>query len=261
MQQYALRLAGLGLAVFLVTFAIRFPADLALSLLRDRLPAIVSWQQVDGSVFDATLVNVELSVPGAGRLVLDRVELATSLAPLLLGRVSTDFRVYSRAGEMSGRTTLRRSGWSIDHIEGGLSLQALSGLAPVSGEMGMTGRVRLLGNGLSGGYQNMPYTGNLTLAAEDVGLDWLVTQGPLGSYAVELSVTKEAGIEGHVRTTSGEALLIVEAAVRSDPDMKRLQLTGVVSAGSNATREIRDILALLGTVKNDQVEINRQIIL
>jgi hypothetical protein len=261
MNHHRWRLLGLGAAVFLLAVVIRAPADLVLILMRDRIPVPLVWEQVTGTVFDATISGVEVSLPRDRRIRLDSLQVRSALLPLLVGRLSINFHATCCNGNITGRAILRGDNWRLPEIAGDLSLGVLAGIAPETEAMGITGRIRFSGKDLSGTYRALPGTGIITLAAEDVGVDLLAAQTSLGSYTLELEAVGTEGIQGDVLTTTREALLLVTGKVNASPDGKRLNFNGRISTGVDATDEVRSILPLLGVVENGQVIITRNFLL
>jgi len=258
MNKHWIRLGGMGLAVFLIAMVINFPAAWGLYLLQDRVPSSVKWQEVSGTVFDTSINHVEVILPGNRRAVLDNIEVRTSVLPLLLGRAMLEFRVRTGGEDIAGQARLRRAEWSIPLIEGVLPLELLTGVVPELGSLGMTGRIVFHGSGLSGKYEDLPGSGRLVVTVEDLRLDLIEADRPLGNYYADLEAGEETGIAGSVRTISTDAMLNIEGTIRSDPGGVNLHFIGKAWVDAGASDPVRSLLPLLGVVENDQATIDWQ---
>lgn len=255
MKRYWLQLVSLGVAVFFIAAVIRFPAELALHLLRDRVPAALAWQDINGTVFNATVSGLMVEAAAGRRIMLEKLEIRTSALSLLLGRLVMDMRALTLEGEVTGKVALRRAGWAVTGVAGSLPLQDLAALAPELAGMGAAGLLAFTADTLSGRYKQLPDAGRINMTVEDVRLDLLYADGELGSYSMEIRSGGAARLEGRLETLDSNALLGIAGELHASQDGSKLQFTGRAWASPVAPEQVQSILPLLGVVENGSARI------
>jgi hypothetical protein len=255
MNRYWLRLVCLGLAVFIAAVLARFPAGLALDLLRGSIPPAVSWRLAEGTAFNATLHGLAVEVADHRYLLLETVKIQTSILPLLIGRMAMHIHARTPEGEITGKASLRPAGWTVPELQGYLPLQDLAGLAPELAGMGAAGLVVFSAKDVRGRYQQLPDTGSFHLAVENARLDLLYSGGELGSYSLEIRAGGAKPVEGELATLDNNALLHMAGAVNSSQDGTKLQFIGGAWVSPAAPEEVASILPLLGPIENNQARI------
>ena len=252
------RLGLLGCGVFLAALVYQFPAAWALHLAREHGPVALTWEGADGSVFDARVQRLGLSLPTGAQAVLGPVDLELQPLAALTGGLPVRFRAQGYAGEIAGSARLGPAGWSADTVRGRLPLGALPRLVPELAMAGLEGTVLFRARDLAGPYAGPPRAGHLRASLEDLRVGLLQADEPLGAYSVRVALTPEGDVDGRVETVADRPLLGVEGTVSGDLGARRLGFRGRGWAREGAPPGVRDILPLLGQVNDGEVRIKWQ---
>ncbi|HKJ71065.1 MAG TPA: type II secretion system protein N [Gammaproteobacteria bacterium] len=258
MRRRWVRLTLLGAVVFGVALIFQIPAGWALYLARDRIPQTVQWQGVSGSVFDASVERVTVSLPGGARVVAGPVTVRTGLVGALTGSLPVDFRGRVLGGEVSGRARLGPGGWRIPDIHGRLDLGGLPRALPQLEVAGLSGEVLFRGQGLAGSYRGTPRQGRLRASVESLQAGLIRTDRPLGDYALDLTLGEDGGLQGQVRTVAEDPLLGIKGQVGGSLGDGAIHFRGSGWAADDAPPAVRDILPLLGDPHDGRVRIQWQ---
>jgi hypothetical protein len=176
--------------------------------------------------------------------------LQTELLPLLLGRVEMDFRARGYDGGVTGHAAFGRQAWRLTRVEGEATFEALAGVLPEIGIVGMTGRIRFEGEDLAGTYRTLPASGRLQANIEDLRVALIEGRRPLGSYTLAIHAGPGKGLTANLETSSADALLIVEGEGRVVHVNETPRFAGYAAAADNAPDPVRSLLPLLGPVEN-----------
>lgn len=258
MSRRWVRLGLLGAGVFAVALVLQLPAAWALHLARDRLPADLAWQGVSGSIWDARAERVAVPLPGGRRAMVGPVSLRTGIWGMLVGRLPVDFRIRGYDGDITGTARLAPGSWRVPTVQGRLSLAALPRLDPRLAMADMDGRILFRGEGLAGSYAGLPSAGSLRATVEGLRVGLVQADGALGDYSLQLRVAGDGRLQGKVRTVNEAALLGVEGQVEARLAAGRIRFRGEGWTGDGASPAVRDILPLLGEVRDGRVRIRWQ---
>ena len=258
MKRRWLGLLLLGLIIYALVLAYRFPAAWALHWSRDRIPPTVEWGGVSGSVLDARVARLALTVPGGGTPVIGPVEWRTSLHRAVFGHMPLTFRAEALQGEVNGQARLQPGGWRLPVLKGRFSLAALPEVLPQLAMAQVEGRVLFRARDLQGGYAQPPQSGKLRATVEGLAAGLIETDRPLGDYQVALELQSGGQLAGEVTTVNDDALLRIQGRLRGDLKAGRLRFNGRGEVPPDAPAMVRDILPLLGSVNGDRVRIQWQ---
>jgi len=258
MRRRWVRLGLLGLAVFLVALIAQIPAGWGLYLLRDRLPVQIAWQGAAGTIYDAAIERLAVALPGGRQIVLGPVTVDPSLLPAVTGSVPVAFQIEGYDGQVTGTARMDLNGWHLPKVQGRLALGALPRLVPQLEAAGLSGGILFRGEDLAGAYRGLPTSGKLRATAEDLGVGLIQTERPLGDYALDLQLKSGSSLNGEIRTVADRALLGVEGTVQGSLGTGRLRFQGQGWTPDDAPQAIRDILPLLGQVRDGRVRIQWQ---
>ena len=255
MTAYGLRLCVVGVAIFLITLVIYFPADRALHILREHIPESIEWQQLDGSLFSPTFHNMTIRISDGRSLQMDRVQLRLSRLPLFTGQIMFQFDVGMDDGYIRGSVILNKSSWQIPQLDGDIALVSLTNIAPELEIAGVGGRAIFKGSRIAGDLQGRSVTGQLDLMIESLQLGMLNSEKPVGSYMLVLQGTEDKGIHGTLNTKPAEAQLSVQGQLALDLNLHDIHFEGRAGATGSATDAVRSLLPLLGNMESDQANI------
>lgn len=258
MQQYTLRLGLLGLAVFIIVMLVQLPTGRALSWIEAGTSQRLLWQHASGSIFDARVDTLVLTLAPDRRILLEQVELNTAILPLLVGRLVIEFKGRINNEEFSGHANLGWGKWRLQHIQGHLSIQALSALLPELEIFGVRGNLLFRGEGLIGRYNQLPDTGSIDAMIEDLYLGLIQTGQPLGSYSIKLDEDDTGDMSGVLQTVSDDALLNLDVNINLNAEDRSIALQGQAWAGNSQAEAVQSVLPLMGPVQGNRAQINWQ---
>jgi len=258
MQQYPLRLGLLGLVVFIIVMLVQLPAAWVLSWMDGGPSQRLLWQYASGSVFDARVDTLAVSVAPDRRIVFKQVELDTSILPLLVGRLVVEFKGRINNEEFSGRANLGWGKWRLHQIQGRIALEALSSLLPELEIFGVRGNVLIRGEGLVGSYNQLPDSGSIDAKIENLYLGLIQTRQPLGSYSIKLDDSRDGEMTGALQTVGNDALLNFDVNINLNAQNRSVALQGQAWAGNNEAEAVQAVLPLMGPVQGNRARINWQ---
>jgi len=258
MQQYPLRLGLLGLAVFIMIMLVQLPASWVLSWIEAGTSQRLLWHHASGSVFDARVDTLAVSVAPDRQIVLEQVQLDTSILPLLVGRLVFEFKGRINSEEFSGRANLGWGKWRLQQIQGRIALQALSSLFPELEIFGVRGDVLIRGEGLVGRYNQPPESGSVDAMLENLYLGLIQTRQPLGSYSIKLDDSRAGEMSGALQTIGNDALLNFDVNIRLNAEDRSIALQGQAWAGNSEAEAVQGMLPLMGSVQGNRAQINWQ---
>jgi len=258
MQQYQLRLGLLGLAVFIIVMLVQLPAAWVLSWIEGGTSQRLLWQHASGSVFDARVDTLVVSVAPDRQIVFEQVQFNTSILPLLVGRLVFEFKGNTNNEEFSVRANLGWGKWRLQQIQGRIALEALSSLLPELEIFGVRGNLLIRGEGLVGSYNQLPGSGSIDAMIENLYLGLIQTRQPLGSYLIKLDDSRAGEMSGVLQTVGNDALLNFYVNINLDAENRSLALQGQAWAGNNDAEEVQGMLPLMGPVQGNRAQINWQ---
>jgi len=258
MQQYPLRLGLLGLAVFIIVMLVQLPVAWVLSWMDDGASQPLLWQRASGSVFDARVDTLAVSVAPDRRIVFEQVELDTAILPLLVGRLAVEFKGRINNEEFFGRLNLGWGKWRLHKIQGRIALEALSSLLPELEIFGVRGDVLIRGEGLVGRYNQLPDSGSIDAMIENLYLGLIQTRQPLGSYSIKLDDRRDGEMSGALRTVGNKAVLNFDVNINLNAQNRSVALQGQAWAGNSEAEVVQTVLPLMGPVQGYRAQINWQ---
>jgi hypothetical protein len=235
MKKYWIRLTILGAIVFLVTLSFRFPAAKVAVLIQENSLPGVQWQNVSGTVLDARVDGMVLTLQNNNKLYIERIDLDTSLPALLTGRISTRLYVINQGGSINGRLILGIHGWSFVDLTGEIDLDSLAC-----------------------DYHTLPSSGSGTLIIRGLQFGVIMDEQLLGSYKLTVSTDEKDGFTAKLVTIPEESQLFMEGDGRYSPANKHMAFKGQGWAAENSPEEVKSLLPLMGEVRNDRVLIDWQ---
>jgi len=255
MTAHSLRLSVTGLVIFLLTLVVYFPADRASHLLSAYVPETLTWQKLDGTLFEPIFHSTTLRITDGRRLHLDRIKLHLLKMPLFTGQIKFQFDVEVGDGQIHGTAILNKSSWQIPMLDGDIALVSLANIAPEMVIAGVDGRAIFKGSRIAGDLQGRSVTGQLELVIDALQLDMLNSEKPVGSYMLVLQGTEDKGIHGTLDTKPAEAQLSVQGQLAVDLNSRDIHFEGRAGATGSATDAVRSLLPLLGKMESDQAKI------
>jgi len=258
MQQYQFRLGLLGLVVFIIVMLAQLPASWVLSWIEAGTSQRLLWQHASGSVFDARVGALTVDVAPDRRIVLEQIELDTSILPLLVGRLIFEFKGRVNNEEFSGRANLGWGKWRLHQVQGRISLEALASLLPELEIFGVRGDVLFRGDSLVGRYNQLPDTGSVDAMIDGLYLGLIQTREPLGSYTIKLHDNDAGQMSGALLTVGDDALLNFEVNINLSAENRNVAIQGQAWAGNNEAEAVQAMLPLMGPVQGNRARINWQ---
>jgi hypothetical protein len=258
MKKYWIRLTILGAIVFLVTLSFRFPAAKVAVLIQENSLPGVQWQNVSGTVLDARVDGMVLTLQNNNKLYIERIDLDTSLPALLTGRISTRLYVINQGGSINGRLILGIHGWSFVDLTGEIDLDSLQSIFPELGLFETKGELEFFAPSLAGDYHTLPSSGSGTLIIRGLQFGVIMDEQLLGSYKLTVSTDEKDGFTAKLVTIPEESQLFMEGDGRYSPANKHMAFKGQGWAAENSPEEVKSLLPLMGEVRNDRVLIDWQ---
>ncbi|KPV40119.1 hypothetical protein AN478_08210 [Thiohalorhabdus denitrificans] len=256
MKKRWVRLIGLGVVVYLLALVVQFPASWALHWARGSVPDTVAWEGVEGTVWSPRFQRVAVSLPNGGRLLIGPGEVRMQPGKLLTGELGYTFRAELLGGQVRGRLNHGFGDrWEIPEIQGRLDLANLGEVDPRLAMAEARGGLLFAGQELHGG--SLPEGGQVRATLEDLRVGLVPTAGPLGEYALEGEVSGPGRLEGTVETLNG-GTLDISGRYRVDLQARTYRFNGEGQAGAEAPEVLRDMLPMLGTVRDGRVTIRQQ---
>jgi hypothetical protein len=258
MKKNWFRLSILGVLVFMTTFVIRFPAEKLVELIQKNALPGIHWQTVSGTVFDARIEGVTLSLQNNRRLYVENLKISTSFPALLIGQIQSNLNISGQDVFIDGKIKLGINSWSVNKLSGEINIENLYTIIPELELLEASGDLNISAQSLTGDYHALPRKGFVTLIINGLQLGVISGRQSLGSYTLTLSTNEQEAYSVEIDTLYDSSLLFIEGDGHYTPVDKSITFKGQGWVSENTPENVKAILPLMGEVKNGRVLIDWQ---